>query len=374
METERSVMDVYDFTEIIGEGAFSTVVLGHHLETGEQNAIKIIEKAKIQSEVQRERVDREIDIQKNCDHPNIVKLIETYESDLEVCLVLELMGGGDLFDRIMHKGTFSEEEARIAMCSIFSAVAYLHDRSIVHRDLKPENLLYSSKEDSAILKVSDFGLSKISTEKEMLDPPCGTIAYLAPEMAGNKVYSKSVDIWSCGCILYFMLFGRPPFYSDDEDEIYDLVFEGNYTFPPRPFVSGSAKQLIGNLLEKDPKKRYTAKEALTHPWIMGRTLRQETILSTSPISSTSTPLSIPNIRVSLNSSIDAQRGPLTPPLTSPMDSKLWKKRASKMRETVGPFSLDEPDLSSDSEKEPETYDVDMDSSNITYEEDSDIII
>jgi len=250
------------------------------------------------------------------------------------------MKGGDLFDRIVSKGVFSEQEARISMFNIVSAVEYLHETSLVHRDLKPENLLYTSKEEDAVLKISDFGLSKYSHESEGLETPCGTLAYTAPEITNNKVYRKVVDIWSCGCIMYFMLFGRPPFYSDIEEEIYNLVSEGIYIFPSKPHVTDSAKELIGFLLEKDPNKRYSSKQALSHPWITGCNGRE---LAVSPPRSNSQPIAIatPNsrimLRTSLNSALNAQRGPLTPPLSSPLESSLWKKRARKNASLTQPL-------------------------------------
>jgi len=343
--------------------------LATHNETKNKYAIKIIDKAKIITDVQRERADREIAILKMCNHPNIVKLVETFESDDEISLVMELMSGGDLFDRITSKGVLTEQEARTAMHNILAAVDFLHDKSLVHRDLKPENLLYSSHDIDACVKLSDFGLSKFSTEKdnEGLQTPCGTIAYTAPEITHSKVYRKGVDIWSCGCILYFMLFGRPPFYSDNEDEIYDLVSEGIWAFPETN-VSELAKDLVKKLLETDPTKRATVKQAIAHPFLtqkdtlqgIGRTASQLSPDTTSPVPAivlspspvgpppTSTltlslshppplspiespthsaPLAIPHLRASMHSAIDAQRGPLTPPLVSPLESNIWKKRA-----------------------------------------------
>jgi calcium/calmodulin-dependent protein kinase I len=323
---EKTVTDVYDFESIIGEGNSSSVVMATHNDTKQQYAIKIIDKSKIVDEVQRERIDREVAILKMCSHPHIIKLKETFESDMEISLVMEYMRGGDLFDRITSKGFFTEEEARVSMFSIMSAVDYLHERSLVHRDLKPENLLYSSQDEDAILKIADFGLSKYSNEADGLVTPCGTLAYTAPEVTNNKMYRKGVDVWSCGCIMYFMLFGRPPFYSENEDEIYDLVSEGIWSFPNKPRVSDPAKELIGFLLEKDPSKRYTVKQALSHPWTTGTAHMSMTLASTPPHHG-SRPLSIPSLRASLHSAIDAQRGPLTPPLASPLESPLWKKRA-----------------------------------------------
>jgi len=347
----RVVTDVYEFEEILGEGAFSSVVLATKNDSKKQYAIKLIDKSKIIDEIQRQRVDREIAILKTCNHPNIVKLVDVFESDDEISMVMELMHGGDLFDRIASKGVFTEEEARDAMYSIISAVDYLHDRSLVHRDIKPENLLYSMKDGHSLLKLSDFGLSKQSNDAEGLETPCGTIAYTAPEITHNKLYRKGVDIWSCGCILYFMLFGRPPFYSDSEEEIYEMVSEGSWVYPDKPFVSDAAKELIGYMLEKDPGRRLTAKQALTHPWVMKQSQRP-ILPTTPPPASISAPMAIPNFRISFNSAIEAQRGPLTPPLESPLESPLWKKRANKAKKFEAPQSpvpkpIQEEELSSD---------------------------
>eukprot|EP00026_Physarum_polycephalum_P007054 Phypoly_transcript_07107.p1 GENE.Phypoly_transcript_07107~~Phypoly_transcript_07107.p1 ORF type:complete len:367 (+),score=62.57 Phypoly_transcript_07107:373-1473(+) len=308
-------------------------------------------------------------------------------------LPLNRMNGGDLFDRITSKGVLTEQDARTAMRQILHAVDFLHDKSLVHRDLKPENLLYSSHDGDACVKLSDFGLSKFSNEKdnEGLETPCGTIAYTAPEITQSKVYRKGVDIWSCGCILYFMLFGRPPFYSDSEEEIYDLVSEGIWSFPESK-VSEQAKDLVKRLLEKDPNKRLTVKQALAHPFFtqkdtqpnISRTTSQISpdttaptipvpaiVFSLSPVgppptsslslaksqptppispspSSPSTaahtpPLAIPHLRASMHSAIDAQRGPLTPPLISPLESNIWKKRAKSralLNNTSTDLSLD----------------------------------
>eukprot|EP01112_Ceratiomyxa_fruticulosa_P013845 TRINITY_DN391_c0_g1_i1.p1 TRINITY_DN391_c0_g1~~TRINITY_DN391_c0_g1_i1.p1 ORF type:complete len:470 (+),score=87.17 TRINITY_DN391_c0_g1_i1:161-1570(+) len=367
----QSVGDFYEFEEILGEGNTSQVVLGVHLTTKSKVAIKIIDKERLENnELNRERLEREIAILRRCNHNNIVKLEAVYESDLEVSLVMELMTGGDLFERVVgvpgfpSVGVLPEFTARVSMKSLFLAVDYLHDRGIVHRDLKPENLLYPTKESSE-LKLADFGLSKYSTETDGLETPCGTLAYSAPEITNGRVYKKSVDMWSCGCILYFMLFGRPPFYSENEEEMFEKVSRGGWSFPTHPIsvVSPIAKDLIQRLLEPNPDKRYTAKQALTHPWITGHNpifphLPSSGLLSSEPISPphphlsfnvllqnvdiekdkpgnvapSSQPISTPDrglLRSSLNFVIDAQRGPLTPPLGNPFESSLWKKRMGK---------------------------------------------
>eukprot|EP01113_Clastostelium_recurvatum_P045559 TRINITY_DN783_c0_g1_i5.p1 TRINITY_DN783_c0_g1~~TRINITY_DN783_c0_g1_i5.p1 ORF type:complete len:321 (-),score=65.85 TRINITY_DN783_c0_g1_i5:671-1633(-) len=271
---KQSVGDFYEFEEIVGEGNTSQVVMGVHTASGKQSAIKIIDKERMNDNpLLRERVDREIVLMKGCCHPHIVEFEGAYESDLEVAIVMELMRGGDLFERVITPsgtGCFSENSALRDMRALLHAVDYLHDRGIVHRDLKPENLLYTSKDEDGVLKVSDFGLSKFSNDTDGLETPCGTIAYTAPEVAHRRLYRRSIDMWSCGCILYFMLFGRPPFYSNDEEEIYDLVSESRWSFPPdHSHVSEAAKNIIQALLEPNPDRRLTAKQALAHPWIIG---------------------------------------------------------------------------------------------------------
>ncbi|EAL65100.1 hypothetical protein DDB_G0284661 [Dictyostelium discoideum AX4] len=263
----RSIYDFYNITDIIGEGTFSTVTLANHIEKIEDKyAIKIISKEVLDNE-RRTYVDWEISILSKCQHPNIIKFYEHYESDEDICLVLEWIPNGDLFDRIVKKGVFNEEEARLTMKSLLSAVEYLHDKSVVHRDIKPENILFSDSYGG--IKLGDFGLAKFYEESIGLELACGTLAYSAPEITNNQVYRKSVDMWSCGCILYFILFGRPPFYSDDESEMFELITKGQWEFPSKTQhkYSDQVKDLIKLLLENDPNKRLTVKQSLAHKWI-----------------------------------------------------------------------------------------------------------
>eukprot|EP01132_Coremiostelium_polycephalum_P003175 gene3175-3974_t len=329
--TEESIYDHYDITDIIGEGTFSTVAVATHKKyTDEKYAIKVIAKETLNGQ-KREMVDWEISILSKCNHPNIVEFIEYFESDEDICLVLEWVPNGDLFDRIVKKGVFTEEEARLTMSSILSAVEYLHDRSLVHRDIKPENILFNSEQGD--VKLADFGLSKYYTESDGLDEmDCGTPAYSAPEINSNQVYRKGVDMWSCGCLLYFILFGKPPFYHEDEEIIYQLVAEGQWSYPSMADkVSDEVKHLINGLLEHDPSKRLNVKEALAHDWFKGKkTFNSKLLLSTTPTKSTppqllsssnssnslrgsqqqSEPVPIKQnlLRSSLNSSVEAFRG------------------------------------------------------------------
>jgi len=271
--------ETYEMEEIIGEGTFSDVVRGVHNESGSKLAIKIIDKKKFTTEKQKWRIRNEIELHRKCRHPYIARFMEYYESDIDICIVMELCEGGELFNRIVEKGTFTEKEASRTVRQITSAVQFLHAMGIVHRDIKPENLLYKTKDEDSDIKLADFGLAKeIEPNKgggrSLLKASLsGTPAYCAPERLSQDQESKAVDIWSIGCIMYFLLFGLPPFYStkeseeDCDDEIFDSVMEGNVTFPEDKNISTLAKDLLLRLLEKDPTKRITAEEVLFHPWI-----------------------------------------------------------------------------------------------------------
>jgi len=239
----------------------------------------------LKTEKQKVRLRNEIGLHKKCNHPNIVKFVEFIESDIDVCLVLEICDGGELFNRIADKGTFSEKEASRTIKQTCLAVQYLHNMGIVHRDIKPENLLYTSKDENADIKLADFGLAKQLDSQDgrsMLKASLsGTTAYCAPERLNQHQESKAVDMWSIGCILYFLLFGAPPFYSEKEDEdecegdIIDSVRKCEVKFPENKPISEMAKDLIFRLLEREPGKRITADEVLVHPWIKSHSLPAE---------------------------------------------------------------------------------------------------
>jgi len=194
-------------------------------------------------------------------------------------MVLELLTGGELFDRIVSKGSYSEKEASAVIKSVVSAIDYLHSIGIVHRDLKPENLIYLSKADDSPIKITDFGLAKFRANQNVdMHTACGTPGYVAPEVLKGENYSKAVDLWSVGVILYILLCGFPPFYHQNTNMLYKLIKKGEYDFPD-PYwseISDSAKDLIRGLLTVDPKKRMTAKELLVHPWIAGTTAKAKT--------------------------------------------------------------------------------------------------
>jgi calcium-dependent protein kinase len=215
-------------------------------------------------------VQKEINILKNLDHPNIIKVYEFFKTDKYIYIINELCTGGELFDKIVEVKFFSEVVACNIMRQLLSAVAYCHEKGVIHRDLKPENILIESSEekdkDFFHIKIIDFGTSEI-LKKSKLTEQIGTSFYIAPEILKNG-YNEKCDLWSCGVILYILLCGAPPFYGRNEKEIFAKVINGSYSFRQKVWnnISSEGKNLVQKLLELNPEKRLSAKEALKHKW------------------------------------------------------------------------------------------------------------
>lgn len=259
----------YELLEQLGEGHFAKVRKARDRKTGKEVAVKLISKHQIISdEHQLKALFSEINIMKNLNHPHIVRLIDVYETDKHLCLIMELVTGGELFDRIVERGSYTERDASMLMLALMRAVQYLHEKGIAHRDIKPENILYETPSPSATIKLSDFGLSKVLDTKQMMQTCCGTPGYVAPEVLSYKGYGPEVDMWSLGVLLYILLCGFPPFYDENDSALFAQIQSGQYEFisPYWDEISAEAKDLISHLLVVDPKKRYTATQALNHPW------------------------------------------------------------------------------------------------------------
>jgi calcium/calmodulin-dependent protein kinase I len=273
----------YTVTDTLGSGSFSTVKKAYDRVTENVYAIKIIDKKKFGAKKEElAMIQTEIEIMRMIEHPNIISLHEVFEDKTtkKIYLVMELVTGGELFDRIVEKGSYSEKDASELISKVISAVRYLHKKGIIHRDLKPENLLYSSPDEDAEIKLADFGLSKIvglDDESAVTNTTCGTPGYVAPEVLRMKGYDRSVDMWSIGVILYILLCGFPPFYEENTAKLFQTIMDGKYDFPDPEWtsISESAKDLIQRMLTVDSKKRITADEALEHPWILGHTAKDE---------------------------------------------------------------------------------------------------
>ena len=267
--------DNYDNIKTLGEGAFGLVYLGKHKISGVERAIKNINKdiANLSKEDEQTLI-REINILKTLDHPNIMKVYEYFNNPKCFSIVSELCTGGELFNKIQESKDMhlSENVSKYVMKQLLSAVAFCHKNGIIHRDLKPENILLEEEEEAKkeyfTIKVIDFGTSGQIKKGQKYKQTIGTPFYMAPEVLKNQ-YNEKCDLWSCGVILYAMLCGDPPFYSEDENEIYNLILTTEVQFNQEEWqnISDDAKDLIQKLLTKNYKNRLSAVEALQHPWI-----------------------------------------------------------------------------------------------------------
>ncbi|KAL4472084.1 hypothetical protein ABPG72_001082 [Tetrahymena utriculariae] len=260
------IEDSYDIDpkKVLGSGTYGMVFKAKKKGTKITRAIKQIPKKKVKNQ---ERFQREIEIMSSLDHPNIIKLYETFEDDKNIYLVMEVCEGGELFDRIIERGFFSEVDARTIFTQIMQAINYCHSKSISHRDLKPENFLFLTKHDDSPIKVIDFGLSKNFDHNQAMTTKAGTPYYISPEVLQGK-YDESCDIWSGGVILYILLSGNPPFYGDTDPEILEAVKKGQFSFdiPEFSSVSQEAQDLIRKMITT-PDKRLKSFEVLNHPWM-----------------------------------------------------------------------------------------------------------
>uniref|UniRef100_A0A8C5EYE6 Protein kinase domain-containing protein n=1 Tax=Gouania willdenowi TaxID=441366 RepID=A0A8C5EYE6_GOUWI len=256
---------------VFTEERFSEVVLAQEKQTSRMFAVKCIPKKALKGK--ESSIENEIAVLRKIKHENIVALEDIYESPDHLYLIMQLVSGGELFDRIVEKGFYTEKDASTLIRQVLDAVNYLHRMGIVHRDLKPENLLYFNPLDESKIMISDFGLSKMEGSGDVMSTACGTPGYVAPEVLAQKPYSKAVDCWSIGVIAYILLCGYPPFYDENDSKLFEQILRADYEFdaPYWDDISDSAKDFISNLMEKDPAKRITCEQALRHPWIAGDT-------------------------------------------------------------------------------------------------------
>ncbi|EDO39163.1 predicted protein, partial [Nematostella vectensis] len=270
-------------SQVLGDGSFSTCRRCVHLRSGQEYAVKIISR----------RCDhtREVQSLKMCHgHPNIVTLYDVYQDEFHTYLVMELLAGGELLERIRKKKMFTESAASVIMRKIVSAVEFMHQRGVVHRDLKPENLLFVDNSEDAEIKIVDFGFACVKPEAQQLQTPCFTLSYAAPEVldqtVSNSGYDESCDLWSLGVILYTMLSGQVPFqssgswYKSSTGFVMQRITQGDVRFDGQQWqsISPQAKDLIQGLLTVDPSQRLTVQEVLRHDW-----LRVETSLPHTPL-------------------------------------------------------------------------------------------
>ncbi|KAM1000461.1 hypothetical protein ACFX2A_007206 [Malus domestica] len=267
--TGRDISTQYDLGRELGRGEFGVTYLCTEASSNEKFACKSISKKKLRTAVDIEDVRREVEIMRHLPpHPNIVTLKDTYEDDDAIHIVMELCEGGELFDRIVARGHYTERAAAGVMRTIVEVVQMCHKHGVMHRDLKPENFLFANKKETASLKAIDFGLSVFFKPGEQFNEIVGSPYYMAPEVL-KRNYGPEVDIWSAGVILYILLCGVPPFWAETEQGVAQAIIRSVIDFKrdPWPRVSDNAKDLVKKMLNPDPKKRLTAQEVLDHHWI-----------------------------------------------------------------------------------------------------------
>lgn len=266
----------------LGDGGFCEVFKAKDLLNNRYVAIKRVDRSKksfskytpreVEKKVKK-LMHREADIMQALNHPNLIKFYEMVENDDEIFISMQLADGGELFDRIVKKGKFTEKDAAGIVAQVISAVTYMHDKGYVHRDIKPENILFENSSEDAKIYIADFGLSRDIEDKMLTN--CGTVDYSAPELLKSKLtkcgYGPEIDNWSIGVVTYILLSGYPPFYSSNQDdaEIKKQIMSGSFHFhhPHWDNISKDAKSFVSGLLTINPSERLSLNQALEHPWI-----------------------------------------------------------------------------------------------------------
>ncbi|RDX94343.1 Calcium-dependent protein kinase 20, partial [Mucuna pruriens] len=268
----ENMKEFYSLGRKLGQGQFGTTFMCVQKGVNKEFACKSIAKRKLTTQEDVEDVRREIQIMHHlAGHPNVIQIVGAFEDAVAVHVVMELCAGGELFDRIIQRGHYTERKAAELARLIVSVVEACHSLGVMHRDLKPENFLFVNHEEDSPLKTIDFGLSVFFRPGETFTDVVGSPYYVAPEVL-RKHYGPECDVWSAGVIIYILLSGVPPFWDETEQGIFEQVLKGELDFmsEPWPSISESAKDLVRRMLIRDPKKRMTAHEVLYlsgHPWV-----------------------------------------------------------------------------------------------------------
>jgi calcium-dependent protein kinase len=264
----KDINEHYDFVKELGAGTYGSVWRVVKRSTKETFACKKLNKFKIKN---KEIFKTEIDLLRATDHPNIIKLFEIFEDNINLYLIMEECHGGDFFARLKQKSAqnvfYSEKEAAKIFKSLMSAINYCHSHGVCHRDIKPENIMFSSASDDDSLKLIDFGLSKILSNDNKMNSIVGTIYYMAPEVLQMN-YEEKCDVWSAGVILYIMLCGKPPFFGKTDSETAQKIIKMDYNLNSKEWkrISKGAKDLISNIFVKNVD-RLSSQEVLDTDWV-----------------------------------------------------------------------------------------------------------
>ncbi|CCI42215.1 unnamed protein product [Albugo candida] len=272
LHRKEPVLQVYRIVDHLGKGAFGVVEKVEHIQTQRLYAMKTINIGGHK----RSEFEKEIDILRGLHHPNIVRMLETFEDDRHFYIIMELAASGTLLETVKTRGhAYDEDYTREIIRKLASVIQYLHSRFICHRDLKLENILLQDADQPELeIKLCDFGASTLFKMGVSMRKILGSVVYMAPEvLEGN--YTHSCDLWSLGVIMFMLLSNKAPFFGSTEEELVENILQANYSFSDEVWtnVSAEAKSLIKKLLNPDPTTRYSASQVLIHPWIRSDTHR-----------------------------------------------------------------------------------------------------
>ncbi|KAI4356824.1 hypothetical protein L6164_000811 [Bauhinia variegata] len=253
----------FEIGKPLGKGKFGRVYVAREIKSKYVVALKVIFKEQIEKCRIQHQLRREMEIQTNLNHPNVLRLYGWFHDAERVFLILEYAHNGELYKELKRKDHFSEKQAATYILSLTKALAYCHEKNVIHRDIKPENLLLDHE---GRLKIADFGWSVQSRSKR--HTMCGTLDYLAPEMVESKAHDYAVDNWTLGILSYEFLYGAPPFEAESQADTFKRIMKVDLSFPSTPSVSLEAKHLINQLLVKDSTKRLSLQKIVEHPWII----------------------------------------------------------------------------------------------------------
>jgi calcium/calmodulin-dependent protein kinase I len=288
----------YDLRSLIQRGSFAKVVHGRRKSDNSDWAVKIVKREGLSAEDEQSLLS-EVAIMEKLHHPNIIRIKEFFDCPRHMYIVMELLNGEQLYQRVVQKGRYTEPEARIAFRQIISAISHLHGLGIVHRDIKLENIMsvnshafqthppfptfpssplsfplhrYCTPTEGSPLKITDFGFAQQLKPSELLHNACGTPMYIAPDMLrrDHSGYGKEVDLWSAGVVLFIMISGYPPFFHEDQVKLLSAIQSGEYEFPATHWdgVTALCKDLIEKLLVVDPSSRLSSSQTEFHPWMI----------------------------------------------------------------------------------------------------------
>lgn len=268
-KNNRVDSDSFLTISVIGKGSYAKVILVKKKDTNEYFAMKILKKSMVELKKQEIHVKNERDILVEMrGRPFLIDFYYSFQTDKALCFVLEYCPGGELFNLLSKKGKFNEDQTRFYAAQIVLALEFLHKKDVVYRDLKPENVLIDSQ---GYIKITDFGLSRMNVKYNDAKSICGTPEYLAPEIINKLGYGKAVDWWTLGSIIYEMITGFPPFYTQNRQELFEKIKYQTPKFSSN--LNPLTRDILEKLLQKDPTKRLgsikDAEEVKNHPWFFG---------------------------------------------------------------------------------------------------------